>query len=165
MQLVALHVATSTVLPDELLGMTGEERAVTLLRECWSNCPLSDEECLFLDNIKKLAHGLSPTVSLLCDDIDKSSKQFSFLHQNTGANDGCIVAQSYEGSAYLNNIKNNKISSRCYLTSREEKQIIGLRSSKPALLRSFEPNQQLPPSPIGPDEIEAVQRRLDEIQL
>ncbi len=126
MQLVALHFATSTMLPDELLGMTGEERAVTLLCECWSNFPLSDKECLVLDNIKKLAHGLSPTVSLLCDDIDRSSKQLSFLHQNTGANDGCIVAASYEGSAYLNNVKNNKISSRCYLTSQEEEQLIGL---------------------------------------
>ena len=163
MQLVALHVATSTVLPDELLGMTGEERAVTLLRESWANCPLSDEECLVLDNIKKLAHGLSPTVSLLCDDIDMSSKQLSFLHQNTGVNHGCTVAESYEGSAYLNNVKNNKISSRCYLTSREEEQVIGLRSSKPAPLRFFEPNQHLLPNPVGPDEIKAVQRRLDEI--
>jgi hypothetical protein len=164
MQLVALHVATSTVLPDELLGMTGEERAVTLLRESWTNSPLSDEECLVLDNIKKLAHGLSPTVSLLCDIIAVSSKQLSFLHQNAGVNLCCTVAESEEGSAYLNNVKSNKISSRCHLTSREEEQVIGLRSSKPAPLRCFEPNQQLPPNPVGPDEIKSVQRRLDEIR-
>lgn len=125
---MALHIATSTVLPDELLGMTREERAVTLLHESWTNSPLSDEECLVLDNIKKLARGLSPTVSLLC------SKQLSFLHQNTGVNRGCTVAESEEGSSYLNNVKNNKISSRCHLTSREEAQVIGLRSSKPAPL-------------------------------
>ena len=164
MQLVALHVATSTVLPDELLGMTGEERAVTLLRESWTNSPLSDEERLVLDNIKNLAHGLSPTVSLLCDIIDVSSKQLSFLHQNTGVNLGCTVADSEAGSAYLSNVKNNKISSRCHLTSREEAQVIGLRSSKPAPLRCFEPNQQLPPNPVGPDEIKSVQMRLDEIR-
>jgi len=164
MQLVALHVATSTVLPDELLGMTGEERAVTLLRESWTNSPLSDEECLVLDNIKKLAHGLSPTVSLLCDIIDVSSKQLSFLHQNTGVNLDCTVAESEDGSAYLNNVKYNKISSRCHLTSREEEQVIGLRSSKPAPLRYFEPNQKLLPNPVGPDEIKSVQRRLDEIR-
>lgn len=134
MQLVAFHIATSTVLPDELLGMTGEERAVTLLHESWTNSPLSDEECLVLDNIKKLARGLSPTVSLLCDNIYMSSKQLSFLHQNTGVNRGCTVAESEEGSSYLNNVKNNKISSRCHLTSREEAQVIGLRSSKPAPL-------------------------------
>lgn len=163
MQLVALHVATSTVLPDKLLGMTGEERAVTLLRESWTNSPLSDEECLVLDNIKKLARGLSPTVSLLCDSIYMSSKQLSFLHQNTGVNRGCTVSESEEGSSYLNNVKNNKISSRCHLTSREEEQVIGLRSSKPAPLRCFEPNQQLLPNPVGPDEIKYVQRRLDEI--
>jgi hypothetical protein len=127
---VALHIATST---DELLGMTGEERAVTLLHESWTNSPLSDEECLVLDNIKKLARGL-PTVSLLCDNIYMSSKQLSFLHQNTGVNRGCTVAESEEGSSYLNNVKNNKISSRCHLTSREEAQVIGLRSSKPAPL-------------------------------
>lgn len=164
MQLVALHVATSTVLPDKLLGMTGEERAVTLLRESWTNSPLSDEECLVLDNIKKLARGLSPTVSLLCDSIYMSSKQLSFLHQNTGVNRGCTVSESEEGSSYLNNVKNNKISSRCHLTSREEEQVIGLRSSKPAPLRCFEPNQQLLPNPVGPDEIKYVQRRLDEIR-
>ena len=161
---MALHIATSTVLPDELLGMTGEERAVTLLHESWTNSPLSDEECLVLDNIKKLARGLSPTVSLLCDNIYMSSKQLSFLHQNTGVNRGCTVAESEEGSSYLNNVKNNKISSRCHLTSREEEQVIGLRSSKPAPLRCFEPNQQLLPNPVGPDEIKYVQRRLDEIQ-
>lgn len=33
MQLVALHMATTSLLPDELLGMTGEERAITMIRE------------------------------------------------------------------------------------------------------------------------------------
>ena len=165
MQLVALHVATSTSLPDEMLCMTGEERALTLLRESWANCPLSDEECLVLDNIKQLAHGLYPTVSLLCDDIEMSSKQFSFLYSNTGVNHDCTVTKSYEESAYLNNVKNNKISIRCYLTPREEEQVIGLESCKPVLLRCLEPNQQLPPSPVGSNEVESLQRRLDEIQI
>ncbi|KAL3776350.1 hypothetical protein ACHAW5_003524 [Stephanodiscus triporus] len=164
MQLVALHVATSTVLPDELLGMTGEERAVTLLRQSWANCPLSDQECLALDNIMSLAHGLNPTVSLLCEDIFMSSKQFSFLYPNNGGHHECTVAESYEGSAYLNNLKNNSLSSRCYLTPREEEQVIGLQSSKPVLPRCLEPNQQLLPSPVSPNEIRSVQRRLDVIQ-
>ena len=164
MQLVALHVATSTALPDTLLGMTGEERAVTLLRESWTNCPLSSDENLALDNIKELAHGRSPTVSLLCDNIELSSMQFNFLHPNTCVNRGYNMNNSYEASAYLNNVKSNKISSRCYLTSREEEQVIGLRSSKPTLPPCFEPNQRLLPSPVGPDEIKSVQRRLDKIR-
>ena len=65
----------------------------------------------------------------------------------------------------MNNVKNNTISYRCYLTPREEEQVIGLESCKPVLLLCLEPNQQLPPSPVGSNEIESLQRRLDEIQF
>ena len=112
MQLAALHIATSTVLPDKLLGMTGEERAITLIRQCWGNRPLSKEECLVLDNVRQLAHGLSPTLSILCNDIEKSSCQLNFLY-STIVDHSHINTECYEGSAYLNNVKNNQVSSWC----------------------------------------------------
>lgn len=55
MQLVALHVATSSILPDSLLGMTGVDRAITLIRQCWGNRPLNEQESPTLENVKQLA--------------------------------------------------------------------------------------------------------------
>lgn len=163
MQLAALHLATSSVLPDKLLGMTGEERAVTLIRQCWVNRPLGEEECLALDNVKQLAKGLSATISLLCQDIELSSKQFNFLHSNI-IDHSHIKTECYEGAAYLNNVKNKQLSSRCYLTAQEESQMIGVQARRFTLPSRFVPNQILSPSPVTEVEVDSIQKRLDEIQ-
>ena len=55
MQLVALHMAATSILPDILLGMTGEERAIVLMRQCFGNRPLSKQESSNLNMIKELA--------------------------------------------------------------------------------------------------------------
>jgi len=64
--LAGLHIATSSFNPDNMLGMTGEEKAIELARQCWLNRPSSVEEKCCLDNLKELCRGKSPTLSLLC---------------------------------------------------------------------------------------------------
>ncbi|KAL7553023.1 hypothetical protein ACHAWF_016264 [Thalassiosira exigua] len=161
MQLAALHTATSTLLPDEMLGMTGEERAITLLRQSWGNRPLSREECLVLDNIKQLARGVYPTISILCKDIEISSQQLHFLYLSK-ANHNHTSIQSFEETAYLNHVKNNQVSTRTILTPREELRLIGIRARRPSLPSRFVPNQQFPPSPVTDRELESLQTLLAE---
>jgi len=161
MQLAALHIATSSVIPDEVLGMTGEERAAALVRQCWGNRPLTKEECLVLNNIKQLAHGLSPTISMLCQDIEKSSGQLNFLYSPIDDNSHTMV-QSFEGSAYLHKVKNNQESRRNYLTPREESRLIGVLARKPTLPPRFAPTQKLEQCPVTLHEVKSMQKHLDQ---
>jgi len=60
--------------------MTGEEQAIDLVRQCWLSRPLSVEEKYCLNNLQELSRGKSPTLSLLCHDIERSSNEYLFLH-------------------------------------------------------------------------------------
>ncbi|KAL3804145.1 hypothetical protein HJC23_013664 [Cyclotella cryptica] len=163
MQLVALHIATTSLLPDELLGMTGEERAITMIRQCWGNRPLDNKEHLALENIKQLSCGRSPTLSILCQDIMKSSQQFPFLYSNFSGGVLCDNTQCFEGSAYLNNVKSHKIGSRCYLTKREEARVIGIQARRPSLPPWFRTSQILSQNQIDKKAIEILEKRLDQL--
>ena len=159
MQLAALHLATSSVLPDELLDMTGEERAIILIRQSWGNRPLSKEECVALDNIKQLARGLSPTISLLCHDIELSSKQLYFLYLGIANHDHNSV-DCFEGSAYLNLVDYKKVSSRCYLTPQEESRVIGTQARKPIYSPRLVKDQQVQKGSVDATKIKSLQQRL-----
>jgi len=163
MQLAALHIATNTVLSDEFLGMTGEERAIVLIRHCWGNHPLSKDESVALDNVKQLAHGISPTLSILCNDIEKSSRKMIFLYSEI-YDRSLIHTECDEGLAYLNKVKTNQVSSRCYLTPREESQAIGVRARRPIHPPRFVSNQMLLQNPVTDHDVKSLQKRLDEYQ-
>jgi hypothetical protein len=51
LHLAALYAATSSLLPDPRVGMTGDEWAMELLRQCFLNRPLSSAEREHVDNI------------------------------------------------------------------------------------------------------------------
>jgi hypothetical protein len=79
--LPCLHAATATLLPEPRHLRTGADIAFALLRECcWVNRPLSVEE---MYNVALLSDfcSLSPTLGVLCQELEKSSMQFKFLHQ------------------------------------------------------------------------------------
>ena len=188
MQLVALHMATTSILPDNLLGMTGEERAIVLMRQCFINRPLNEQEHSNLNTIKQLARylfssfylcyschyarhllttihacfyrGRSPTLSLVCQDFSKMSHQLSFLCPNRS---GCVKEHlCFEGSAYLNNVESGKLGIRCYLTKQEESRVLGTHARKPKLPPRFIPNQALCPFHAANNELEALQEELDQ---
>eukprot|EP00956_Cyclotella_meneghiniana_P007278 scaffold9913_cov36-Cyclotella_meneghiniana.AAC.17 len=163
LQLAALHLATSSILPDKLLGITGEERAITLIRQCWGNRPLNKQEVLALNNIKQLARGVSPTISLLCQDIEKCSQQVSFLYASPGSVFQRDINQCFEGSAYLNNVKSGKLGSRCYLTKQEEARVIGIHARWPSIPERFARDQILQPSLVCNNDICSLEMELDQL--
>ena len=81
LQLAELYAATGSLLPEMRMKMTGEEVAMQMLRQCWTNRPLEPTDGYArLENLSKLCQH-SPGLSLLSYEIGKSSLQTSFLHQ------------------------------------------------------------------------------------
>ena len=80
LQLAELYAATSSLLPEIRMKMTGEEVAMQLVRQCWTNQPMEMDDYKRLENISKLCHHV-PGLSLICYEVGKSSLQTGFLHQ------------------------------------------------------------------------------------
>ena len=81
LQLAALYAATSSAVPERRLQQTGSEMAVELVRQCWVNHPLDKEESQQLKSIARFAT-LSPSLPLICHELDVSSREMSFLYPN-----------------------------------------------------------------------------------
>lgn len=111
----------------------------------------------------QLSCGLSPTLSILCQDIAKSAQQLPFLYSSSPGSKLCSNTQCLEGSAYLNNVKSHKLGSRCYLTTREEARVIGIQARRPNLPRRFISSQTLAPCDINNMDIELLQKMLDQL--
>ena len=79
--LASIHIATSMAIPDSMIGMTGAERAMELIRECWTTKPYSYEERRAFENVMFLSRGRYPNIFLLCLDNLKCSEQVSFLYE------------------------------------------------------------------------------------
>jgi hypothetical protein len=79
LQLAALHSATSTLLPEPRVGMTGTAMAMALVRQCWVQHPLSREELAKLANVAQFS-ARAPALHLLCYALECSSLQLGFLH-------------------------------------------------------------------------------------
>lgn len=105
--------------------------------------------------------GLFPTISLLCRDIQKSSKQLHFLYESDSSYPS-IENQCFEASAYLNNVKRGKLSTRHTLTKREEARLIGAQSRAPCLPPRFVPDQELPPYQVSVKDVESFQMQLNQ---
>ena len=161
LQLAAIHLATSSPIPDKNLGMTGEERAVNLLRASWTNRPLSSTESSALNNILSLAGGLSPTISLLCQEIAMCSKQLDFLHGHPN-NDVPSISACLDATAYSNGVVNRRVSSRVYLTRLEESRA-GISAAKPMPPARFGQNIQLPKCPVSSEDLDEIQCLIDSL--
>jgi Protein of unknown function (DUF3638)/Protein of unknown function (DUF3645) len=81
LHLAALHAACDTLLPEPAIGMTGSEHAAELVRQCYSNRPLSAQCMRELQLIVQFCNW-SPALALLCYDVDEYARQLQFLSTN-----------------------------------------------------------------------------------
>jgi len=124
LHLASLHASTSSLFPDRKLGMTGEERAIELVRQCWVTRPFSMGEVQKLDNLKFL-NKTCPTLSLLCYDVERNAERLQFLYvpnleDDVSAIDTSRYTDCDEWSAYLRERQLHVCSSRIKLTQVEE---------------------------------------------
>lgn len=160
LQLAALHFSTSSKLFDRQLGMTGEERAVELIRQCWTTRPLSVGEQEKLNNIKRLCCGVCPVLALLCKDLELSSQRVAFLHTTSTQRQCHLPTDCDEGSAYLQRMKSLPTNPRVLLTESEECRIIGVHARTRPLSRVLESTQELQPCPVSEAEVESIQESI-----
>jgi hypothetical protein len=142
--LAAIYTACNSLIPDQAFSsnqngaissfeflLTGEEKAVQLLRQSWINRPLSTEESYILENIKNLSMGKYPSISMMCHDLMKSSLEMSFLYNNLCQEtiQWNVDELSDEISAYhyLRSIPHSK---RILLSPEEVTRIAGLSKEK-----------------------------------
>ncbi|GIL75394.1 hypothetical protein Vretifemale_5196 [Volvox reticuliferus] len=83
LQLAALYAATGTLLPEPLSHCTGGQTAMELLRQCWSDRPLSAEALCHLRSVDQLGGHLTPGLRLLARELEASAGQLRLLHEVT----------------------------------------------------------------------------------
>jgi hypothetical protein len=108
--------------------MTGEEYAMELVRQCWTNRPLSQAEYFALRQVAFHCQR-TPALLKLCWDLADSSQTLSFLFAKTGQLERAVgndfdIADAKTEYSYLNDEgRNNNV--RSLLTDAEEKRILG----------------------------------------
>ena len=118
--LAELYTATSSLLPETRMKMTGEEVAMKLLRQSWSNQPLNQSDYARLQNISKLCRCI-PGLSILSFEVGKSSLQTAFLHSITS--EPVIEFPTHDSNLYLHEVYPWNVKST--LTSDEEHRVFG----------------------------------------
>ncbi len=130
LQLAALHVATNHMVADRMTGVRGEERAMELLRQCWTPAPLSSRERSILTDILDLSAGRLSNLILVCIDILQAAEQTAFLYASTGHAD--ILDYDYvdEVVAYQRLRKRFCRNNRLLLTHEEMTRVTGCAVSE-----------------------------------
>lgn len=86
LQLAALYAASSNLLPEPGSKLTGVATAMRLVRQSWTNEPLSAQQQQHLQDISRLGGFLAPALRLLCYDLAASTSQLQHLYvPETGA--------------------------------------------------------------------------------
>ena len=80
--LAAVYTVAGTLLPDDMLKMTGSEAAIELVRHCWVSRPLSVEETELIRVIQRFAYR-DPFLESCCGELIKDSQRLSFLYNET----------------------------------------------------------------------------------
>ena len=167
--LATLYFASALCIPDEMLGTTGEAKAIEIIRQCWSNRPLSGEEKYCLENLMSLSLGKSPSLSLLCQDLKRSTTEFHFLHNqyetsSTSPPGNDPTSFSVDVSAYRASLL-HPISSRLLLTSGECQRLFGCNAPRMfhrtdhIVARKFELGQ----SPIVQMQVDKFYKSIDSL--
>ncbi len=101
LQLAALYAATCCLLPEPGSGMSGTETAVQLLRQCWTNQPLTPEQAHQLHSVPRLGGHLAPALQLLAYELYLSSSQVQHYQATVLAANGttCNSSGSRNGSS------------------------------------------------------------------
>ncbi|GIL51275.1 hypothetical protein Vafri_7114, partial [Volvox africanus] len=103
LQLAALYAATGTLLPEPLSNCTGGQTAMELLRQCWSDRPLSTEALRQLRSVDQLGGHLTPGLRLLARELEASAEQLRLLHEATEgtSSPGIGVSDADAGTSYF----------------------------------------------------------------
>jgi len=161
--LAGLYVATTSFVPDYATGMTGEERAIELLRSSWQNRPLSNEEKHCLENVKELCHNKYPCLSIICHDIQRSSEEYHFLHTScvdvnlSGIGRPVLSSLSNEASVYKH-MAEQPLSPRMCLNHIESCRLLGSSASTKTktTLGVVRQLQEIDICPIGRDDVTSI---------
>lgn len=133
LQLAALYAASSTRLPESGSKMTGAERAIDLLRQCWTNQPMSKAETAHLRSV--LAHAyISPGLTIMCHELLSSSHGLGFLFGVTEKNDLAVDLNAW--TEYRIRKSFGFLNPREYLTEDEELFNVGTTVSCSSPLRN-----------------------------
>jgi Protein of unknown function (DUF3638) len=124
LQMAALHASTSMETNDSCFDMKGSERALELVRQCFSSSPLTPEEEHALQNVKAVCGGRFPAVRIACDHLFISSEQVSFLYKDMSAGEfepslKRPVVSEEDVSKYLLDVRSCRYSPRSTLTNEE----------------------------------------------
>eukprot|EP00004_Rigifila_ramosa_P013012 TRINITY_DN2865_c0_g1_i1.p1 TRINITY_DN2865_c0_g1~~TRINITY_DN2865_c0_g1_i1.p1 ORF type:complete len:3081 (-),score=527.33 TRINITY_DN2865_c0_g1_i1:55-9264(-) len=121
--LAVLYAATGTLLPDQRVQMTGTDYACVLVRQCFTNRPLSVAERQLLQQLKRYC-GLSPSLALLACDLAQTSEQLFFLFNSPKtAPDPCLPYDAAAATAYRSNLLAGVCNQKARLTPSEVRRI------------------------------------------
>jgi len=124
LSLASLHLATSRLLPDSRLKMTGEERAIQLLRQCRSTRPPSDGILTKVDILTTKLGCSYPVILLLCREIIDESRRLDFLYHSE-VNQAHALVYSDAADAYKSICRSERLSCRRRLAKGEELKLTG----------------------------------------
>jgi hypothetical protein len=155
LQLAALYAASNSLtIPEPRAGMSGAERSIELVRQCFVNAPLSTFAADLCRNVAHLAVG-EHALFLVCELLLATARQLDFLHVHVhkpgaeGSGDGATAVSSpsvestrpqppldsrtssNHKSAYLLSVRRGMCNARRLLTDEEEKQVFGCRGAAP----------------------------------
>ena len=161
LQLACMYAATSTLMPDLRAGMTGSEKAMELVRRCFVNHPLpQDDQHQLVEVLLGLA-GSNPALALLCGDLFDSSRRLHFLHSQSPLPvipSGVAGALADAGTAYRGACPWN---GRQRLTAAEEIRMLGGRAPQRRVLDPKHPLEyDLPSCPISAKHVHAAENNL-----
>ncbi len=80
LQLAALYAATSTLLPEPWSSKTGAQTAMQLVRQCWTDAPLTAAEQAQLSSIVTLGGHYAGGLQLLVHELQQSTQQLRHLY-------------------------------------------------------------------------------------
>ncbi|KAG2496793.1 hypothetical protein HYH03_005201 [Edaphochlamys debaryana] len=149
LQLAALYAATGTLLPEPASRATGGQMAMTLLRKCWGTRPLTAQEEQQLRSVGRLGGHLAPGLRPLAAELEASASQLSHLFpcqpgdgHSGGSGDGSGYHDPvsrrdadtvYEQAASRTCQGWRLLSARDRLTASEERRVLGVSRSSPAV--------------------------------
>jgi hypothetical protein len=174
LQLAALYAASDTGVAEARAGMTGGEAACALLRKCFVNRPLSDEEAQRCDGVAALSRA-TPAIHLLAHHLRATASQLAFLHPGDAAaaepeaRDAAAADRLADSiTEYVLYVQRGGCNARRLLTPSEELHVIGLRAGPqppPArrLLRTPAPVVALAPPPVHAAFVAEAEERLAEL--
>lgn len=168
LQLAALYAAADTSgIPEPRAGMSGTELAISLVRRCFVNRPLSPSERDGVHSVAGFARDV-PALFLICEHLVATAEQLGFLYSDPPTEPpelGEVGASADYKTAYMAYAQAGRCNPRRMLTAEEELRVLGRRAPaapRPArvLRRTTAPVLQLQDPPVAADYVSSAADRL-----